>query len=186
MGDASVARRSCLAHKPGASDKVRLRGEYRRHREGNRKMRTIAIGTGLTLGAAALALVVVATTPANASPKSYDIETLLRQDMPSWRNAAVRPVPPPQGGPLNRPQMAPSAPAFAPRPAAPPPAFPAPAPAFTAPAVVSAPPPAALPPAPQVRAEPPPAAFSPAPQTGRRVIQAPGSPRSTVSGAWSP
>lgn len=137
-------------------------------------MRRIAIGTRFTLGAATLALVAMTTAPAHASPKSYDIETLLRQDLPSWRSGAVRPVPPPQGAPLDRqltapsaPALTPSAPAFAPRPITPPAIFSAPAPA-----VISAPPPAALTPA-----QPP--------QTGRRVIQAPGSPRSTVSGAWS-
>ena len=50
---------------------------------------------------AALLLAAALDAPAAASPKGYDIERLLRQEMPAWRTG--RPVQPaPQARPLDR------------------------------------------------------------------------------------
>jgi hypothetical protein len=113
---------------------------------------------------AGAALVLALATSAQASPKGYDVDRLLRQGAPEWLHA-------PASAPA--PQQAP--PAYAPQPLDRIPRMPAPAllpkdNALTVP-----------PPLPETHQ-----AMPPAMPTQRQIIRAPGSPRSTVSGAWSP
>lgn len=166
--------------------------------------------------ATALAIAALVAASAEASPKGYDIERLLRQDLPAWRSGAATPAAPPPARPLERlpnvpapavvpqqPQAAPiqpSAPAAAPAAALPsprrqmeprilpsarntlPPASSLPAMRKPAPAIQSRPTPAVAP-EPVAAPTPTPKQAAPLP-SARRVIQAPGAPRSTVSNAW--
>ncbi len=118
------------------------------------------------IGIAGGVAICLLTNGAAASPKGYDIEALLRQDLPSWRQSSGPAAPPPQARPLQR------------LPSPPPPVYtqpPSAAPAVAAPIL----PPVVLPTA-------PPAMPTATPAAGRRVIRTTEAPRSTVSGAWSP
>ncbi len=110
---------------------------------------------------------------AHASPKGYDIDRLLRQPAPDWLHAPAAP-----------PQHHAAQPAHAPQPLDRIPRMPAPAvlPAEGA-LTVSPPLPAYRAPISAQTYKAPPLQ---APPASRRIIRAPGSPRSTVSGAWTP
>jgi len=110
---------------------------------------------------------------AHASPKGYDVDRLLRQPAPDWLHApaappqhqAAQPDYPPQ--PLDRiPRM--PAPAILPAEGAL--AVPPPLPAYQAP----------------ISAQTYQAPHLQTPPASHRIIGAPGSTRSTVSGAWTP
>jgi|GEM_PF-2075895 len=138
-----------------------------------RALAPYGLGFGLALALAAFAI------DADASPKGYDIERLMRQEMPGWRSGRYQAAPQPQPRPLERIPTVP-APAFAP-----PAESPAPAPAAATP--IPPPPPLAPAAKPMMR-DAPASAGTGAVSTGTpsgRVIQAPGAPRSTVSGAWA-
>lgn len=108
-----------------------------------------------SLALATIAACTLAAT-AEASPRGYGIERLLGQDMPDWRLGRTA-APAPEARPLERLPTVP-APAITPR---------APEPAASLP-----------------RAPTPSSAAPPADAAEIRVIQKPGRPRSTVSGAW--
>ncbi len=122
------------------------------------------------LGQIALAAIAAAVaTGASASPKGYDIERFLEEGLPGWRTGA-EPAPPPApiARPLDRLPNVPS-PAVLPDPGPEPGPEPGEAPAAAT-------------------IDPPPAPTQYAPMTDerpQRVINAPGSPRSTVAGAWA-
>lgn len=115
---------------------------------------------------------------AHASPKGYDVDRLLRQPAPDWLHA---PAAPPQH------QAAP--PAYAPQPLDRIPRMPAPA-VLPDDGALTVPPPLPVDqaPIPSQAYQAPPLHTSPqqTPPVARQVIRAPGSPHSTVSGAWAP
>lgn len=127
--------------------------------------RLIGAGLGLTMAASA-----------HASPKGYDVDRLLRQGTPEWLHGpSAAPVPAPAPAPQYQQQ-----PLAAPQPLDRIPRMPAPA-VLPDDGALTVPPPL-----------PPPGRGMPQPNYGarqtpqRQVIRAPGSPRSSVSGAWSP
>ncbi|MBT6314425.1 MAG: hypothetical protein HOJ21_14580 [Alphaproteobacteria bacterium] len=111
---------------------------------------------------------------AHASPKGYDVDRLLRQPTPDWLHAPASP-----------PQYQAAPPAYAPQPLDRIPRMPAPA-VLPEEGALTVPPPLPVYQAPPPQTSPlqtSPLQTAPA---ARQVIRAPGSPRSTVSGAWSP
>ena len=110
---------------------------------------------------------------AHASPKGYDVDRLLRQPAPDWLHPPAAPM-----------QTEAAPPAYAPQPLDRIPRMPAPAVLPEDGALTVPPPlPAYQAPIPAQTYQTPPLQAAPA---AREVIRAPGSPRSTVSGAWSP
>ena len=110
---------------------------------------------------------------AHASPKGYDVDRLLRQPAPDWLHAPAAP-PQHQAAPL----------AYAPQPLDRIPRMPAPA-VLPVDDALTVPPPLPVDQAPipaQTYQAPP----QQTPTAARQVIRAPGSPRYTVSGAWTP
>jgi hypothetical protein len=110
---------------------------------------------------ASLAMLLVAGD-AKATPKGYDVSRFLQEGLPDWRSGAAEPAPLPPARPLDRLPYAP-APAILPTPQT----------------NLTEPPPL---PAHMTPLQSRPALSSP----NQRVIQAPGAPRSSVSGAWTP
>lgn len=118
--------------------------------------RLLGAGLGLTLAASV-----------QASPKGYDIDRLLRQEAPKWLHgpaAAPAPIPMPQ---YQQPPLA------APQPLDRIPRMPAPA-VLPEDSALAVPPPL---PTPQRNYDV---------QQPQHTIRGPSSPRSTVSGAWTP
>jgi len=110
---------------------------------------------------------------AQASPKGYNVNRLLRQPAPDWLHAPVAP-----------PKHQAAQPAYAPQPLDRIPRMPAPAVLPEEGALTVPPPlPAYQAPIPAQTYQAPPLKI---PSASRRIIRAPGSPRSTVSSAWMP
>lgn len=122
---------------------------------------------------AGASLILTLSLSAHASPKGYNVDRLLRQGAPDWLHAPALP-----------PQRQAPPPAYAPRPLDRIPRMPAPAIMPENGGLVAPPPlPAYQAPAPAQTYNPPTRNNTPA---ARQIIRAPGSPRSTVSGAWTP